>query len=70
MKRSLLLLASLFLGMSLATAADDTPVELKVGDTAPTFELPGSDGKIYKSADYKDKKAMVVAWFPKAKTGG
>jgi peroxiredoxin Q/BCP len=70
MKRSLFLLASLCLGMSLATAADDDAPELKVGDMAPAFELPGSDGKTYKSADYKDKKAMVIAWFPKAKTGG
>ena len=44
--------------------------ELKVGDAAPDFELPGTDGKTYKLSDYKGKKAVVVAWFPKAKTGG
>jgi peroxiredoxin Q/BCP len=44
--------------------------ELKVGDPAPGFELKGSDGKTYKLADYKDKQAVVVAWFPKAFTGG
>lgn len=44
--------------------------ELKVGDPAPAFELPGSDGKTYKLSDFKGKKAVVVAWYPKAFTGG
>ncbi len=44
--------------------------ELKPGDKAPEFELPGSDGKTYKLADFKDKQAVVLAWFPKAFTGG
>lgn len=45
-------------------------VELKVGDQAPAFDLPGSDGKSYRLADYKGKSAVVLAWFPKAFTGG
>ena len=44
--------------------------ELRAGDVAPPFELAGSDGKTYKLSDFKDKKAVVVAWFPKAFTGG
>lgn len=44
--------------------------ELKVGDPAPDFELKGSDGKLHHLADYKDKQAVVLAWFPKAFTGG
>ena len=44
--------------------------EVKVGDPAPDFELKGSDGKTYKLSDFKDKQAVVVAWFPKAFTGG
>ena len=42
----------------------------QVGDMAPDFELMGSDGVVYKTSDFKDKKAIVVAWFPKAFTGG
>ena len=44
--------------------------ELKTGDMAPPFELKGSDGKTYKLSDFKDKKVVVVAWYPKAFTGG
>jgi peroxiredoxin Q/BCP len=41
-----------------------------VGDKAPDFKLQGSDGKEYSLADFAGKKAVVVAWFPKAFTGG
>ncbi len=44
--------------------------DLKEGDDAPAFELKASDGKTYKLSDFKGKKAIVVAWFPKAFTGG
>lgn len=43
--------------------------DLKVGDKAPAFSLPGSDGRIHKLSDYKGK-TVVIAWFPKAFTGG
>jgi cytochrome oxidase Cu insertion factor (SCO1/SenC/PrrC family) len=45
------------------------PNELKVGDVAPAFALQGSDGKVHKLSDYKGK-TVVLAWFPKAFTGG
>jgi peroxiredoxin Q/BCP len=44
--------------------------DLKVGDKAPDFSLPGSDGKTYSLHQFKGKKAVVIAWFPKAFTGG
>jgi len=44
--------------------------ELKVGDDAPDFQLVGSDGKTYQLSDFKGKQAVVVAWFPRAFTGG
>lgn len=47
----------------------DAP-KLKAGDDAPPFALPGSDGKTYRLADYRGKSAVVLAWFPKAFTGG
>ena len=43
--------------------------KLKVGEKAPEFALQGSDGKIHKLSDYKGK-IVVLAWFPKAFTGG
>lgn len=42
----------------------------QIGKPAPAFELPGSDGKTYSLASFKGKQAVVVAWFPKAFTGG
>jgi peroxiredoxin Q/BCP len=36
---------------------------------APAFALPGSDGKTHKLSDSKGK-TLVLAWFPKAFTGG
>ena len=50
---------------TLAGAAD-----LKEGDDAPNWELKGTDGKTYKLSQFKGKQAVVVAWYPKAKTGG
>jgi peroxiredoxin Q/BCP len=44
--------------------------ELKVGDVAPAFSLPGSDGRTHSLAEHKGKSAVVLAWFPKAFTGG
>jgi peroxiredoxin Q/BCP len=41
-----------------------------VGDKAPEFELKGSDGKTYKLSDFRGKSPVVIAWFPKAFTGG
>ena len=55
-----------------APAPAQTPVpesKLKVGDKAPEFALQGSDGKVHKLSDYKGK-TVVLAWFPKAFTGG
>lgn len=44
--------------------------ELKAGDEAPAFSLKGSDGKTYSLADFEGKQVVVLAWFPKAFTGG
>ena len=44
--------------------------ELKVGEMAPDFTLQGTDGKTHKLSEYRGKQAVVVAWFPRAFTGG
>ena len=43
--------------------------ELKVGDVAPEFSLQASDGQTYTLSKLKGK-TVVLAWFPKAFTGG
>lgn len=69
--RKLLLWTATFAGLTaVAAGAMQTPaVELKVGDKAPDFSLPGSDGKTHKLSDSAGK-AVVLAWFPAAFTGG
>lgn len=44
--------------------------DLKIRDTAPPFDLSGSDGKRHALADDLGKRAVVIAWFPKAFTRG
>ena len=39
------------------------------GDLAPEFNLMGSDGKFHALKDYRGR-TVVLAWFPKAFTGG
>lgn len=52
-----------------ATGCLSMAAELKPGDTAPAFKLKGSDGKTHDLAELKGK-TVVLAWFPKAFTGG
>lgn len=66
-----LLAAALWLVVAsalLAPAADAK--ELAVGDPAPDFALVGSDGQTHRLADFKDRQAVVLAWFPMAFTSG
>lgn len=68
--RMLVGITALFVGLSAVPAAgQQAPVELKVGDKAPAFSLPGSDGKTHSLSDYAGK-TVVLAWFPAAFTGG
>ena len=62
--RTTLTLAAVFAAGLLSAA------ELKVGDAAPDFSLQGSDGKTYKLSAFRGKQAVVIAWYPKAFTGG
>ena len=49
---------------------DDEVRLLDRGDYAPDFSLQGSDGHTYRLADLTGRHAVVIAWFPKAFTGG
>ena len=65
LRRAALVLA--IAGTTLSGAAG--AAELDIGDPAPPFELMGSDGKVHTLADYRGH-TVVLAWFPKAFTGG
>ncbi len=65
--------AALWIAMFTATlAAQFTPpkTSLKVGDMAPDFTLTATDGQKVKLSDFRGKKAVVLAFFPAAFTGG
>lgn len=42
----------------------------EIGESAPPFTLQGSDGKAHTLGDHAGKQVVVLAWFPKAFTGG
>ena len=64
-----LILAGL-LGAPASTVGIAAPAdELKPGDQAPDFTLPGTDGKTHTLSQLKGQ-SVVLAWFPKAFTGG
>ena len=71
MKSILLLFAALISSIGLSRGGDAmADTELKAGDVAPSFTMMGSDGQEHKLADSAGKQVVVVAWFPKAFTGG
>jgi peroxiredoxin Q/BCP len=63
-------LLALGLAAALTVGIMAQTTELAVGDAAPDFTLQASDGRTYMLSDFKGKKAVVLAWFPKAFTGG
>lgn len=65
-----LMTMGLMVAWAVSAMAQAPAAELKVGDMAPDFSLQASDGKTYKLADFRGKRAVVVAWFPKAFTQG
>ena len=46
----------------------DTRTEIKVGDRAPDFTLPGIDGRKVSLSDYRGKKNVVISFVPAAWT--
>jgi peroxiredoxin Q/BCP len=60
-------LGGIFAVATVATVA--SAQELGPGDAAPTFSLIGSDGEMHSLAELAGR-TVVLAWFPKAFTGG
>jgi hypothetical protein len=56
--------------MNVVIRPSEVSIELQVGDVAPEFVLPGSDGRTYRLSEYAGSRTVVLAWFPKAFTGG
>ncbi|WP_010584923.1 peroxiredoxin [Schlesneria paludicola] len=52
------------------SARADGPVDLKVGDAAPAFEVKDDSGQDWKSSDHIGKKVVVVYFYPADMTGG
>ena len=59
-------------GMTFLSAQNIAPpkTQLKVGDEAPDFTLNDTSNKPVKLSDFRGKKAVVLAFFPAAFTGG
>lgn len=57
-------------GASTATPAVATTRQLVVGDPAPGFSLPGTDGRQYSLESFRGRQTVVLAWFTKAFTEG
>jgi peroxiredoxin Q/BCP len=65
-----LLLLAFSVMVNAQTAPKPPSTHLKVGDTAPDFALTDTEGKAVKLCDYKGKKAVVLAFYVLAFTGG
>ena len=55
---------------AIGAGAANAVAAVAVGDMAPDFSLPATNGKTVTLAQYKGKSNVVLAFFPKAFTGG
>ena len=62
------IVAALF--VALAASFSHFAMALEEGDKAPDFSLPASDGNTYTLSQFLGEKPVVIAFFPKAFTGG
>jgi len=56
--------------MQAAPRPTPAPLALKVGDEAPDFTLPATDGTKVHLADFRGKSNVVLAFYVLAFTGG
>jgi len=69
MKMLIALYVMVFVAVAVVGVGGVQAQGLEAGDMAPGFTLPGSDGNTHSLVDYAGK-TVVLAWFPKAFTGG
>jgi peroxiredoxin Q/BCP len=69
MRQTFRLISVAALALATLVAPAFAQADLKVGDQAPDFSLPGTDGKTHSLAEMKGRW-VVLAWFPKAFTAG
>jgi len=71
MNRRVLLTSMLYGSAGFAQNAAAPPsTTLEVGDKAPDFTLPSTEGGTVHIADFIGKSTVVLAFFPAAFTGG
>ena len=64
------LISKLSLSLLILTSTSTFSTELTVGMQAPNFKLQATNGDFYQLSDYRNKQAVVVAWYPMANTRG
>jgi cytochrome oxidase Cu insertion factor (SCO1/SenC/PrrC family) len=69
MSRVVAVLVSL-LAATAAAGSEDRKKLPEVGDEAPVFALKDQDGKIVRLKDFRGRKNVVIAFYPKDFTGG
>ena len=70
MRKAFRLLPLVLVACGLLPGPAAAQTELKVGDKAPDFTLPATDGKTYSLGKDLKGRWVVLAWFPKAFTAG
>jgi thioredoxin-dependent peroxiredoxin len=70
MRKSLLTFPAMVFSITLSAQMQPPKTSLKVGDMAPDFTLTATNGTKIKLSDFRGKKAVVLAFFPAAFTGG
>lgn len=72
--KKLILLIILLASSTIAALSQAAPAapqtKLKVGDVAPDFSLPDTDGNPVKLSDFRGKKNVLLAFYVLAFTGG
>ncbi len=72
----ILVTAILILGGAIFVSGEETAStqpekpKIEAGQPAPDFTLPDETGKVWSLKDFKGKKNVVLAFYPKDFTGG